>query len=41
MKTRVAALSDLPADKPRGASVNGFSLHANTAVPAHRRDQLE
>jgi hypothetical protein len=23
------------------ASVNGFSLHANTQVPAHRRDQLE
>jgi hypothetical protein len=21
--------------------VNGFSLHANTQVPAHRRDQLE
>jgi hypothetical protein len=26
---------------PRGASVNGFSLHANTAMPAHRRDQVE
>src|SRR5207253_10990510 len=26
---------------PRCASVHGFSLHANTAVPAHRRDQLE
>jgi hypothetical protein len=26
---------------PRCASVNGFSLQANTAVPAHRRDQLE
>ena len=26
---------------PRGASVQGFSLHANTQVPAHRRDQLE
>jgi hypothetical protein len=25
----------------RRASVNGFSLHANTAIPAHRRDQLE
>jgi hypothetical protein len=25
----------------RCASVNGFSLHANTQVPAHRRDQLE
>ena len=25
---------------PRCASVNGFSLHANTEVPAHRRDQL-
>jgi hypothetical protein len=25
----------------RCASVNGFSLHANTAIPAHRRDQLE
>jgi hypothetical protein len=25
----------------RYASVNGFSLHANTQVPAHRRDQLE
>jgi len=25
----------------RCASVNGFSLHANTWVPAHRRDQLE
>jgi hypothetical protein len=26
---------------PRCASVNGFSLHANTAIPAHRRDQVE
>jgi hypothetical protein len=26
---------------PRCASVHGFSLHANTAVPAHRWDQLE
>jgi putative transposase/transposase-like zinc-binding protein len=26
---------------PRCASVNGFSLHANTAIPAHRWDQLE
>ena len=26
---------------PRCASVNGFSLHANTDVAAHRRDQLE
>src|SRR5262245_43167063 len=26
---------------PRCASVNGFSLYANTAIPAHRRDQLE
>jgi hypothetical protein len=25
----------------RCASVNGFTLHANTQVPAHRRDQLE
>src|SRR5215468_9413938 len=25
----------------RCASVHGFSLHANTAMPAHRRDQLE
>ena len=25
----------------RCASVHGFSLHANTLVPAHRRDQLE
>jgi len=25
----------------RCASGNGFSLHANTAVPAHRRDELE
>ncbi len=25
----------------RCASINGFSLHANTSVPAHRRDQLE
>jgi hypothetical protein len=25
----------------RCASVNGFSLHANTDIPAHRRDQLE
>jgi hypothetical protein len=23
---------------PRCASVNGFSLHANTAIPAHRRE---
>ena len=27
--------------RPRCASVNGFSLHANTEIPAHRRDQLE
>ena len=26
---------------PRCASVNGFSLHAHTQVPAPRRDQLE
>jgi hypothetical protein len=26
---------------PRCASVNGFSLHANTEIPAHRRNQLE
>jgi len=26
---------------PHCARVNGFSLHANTSVPAHRRDQLE
>jgi hypothetical protein len=26
---------------PRCGSVHGFSLHANTHVPAHRRDQLE
>ena len=26
---------------PRCASVHSFSLHANTAIPAHRRDQLE
>ena len=26
---------------PGSASVHGFSLHANTAIPAHRRDQLE
>ena len=26
---------------PRWASVQGFSLHATTQVPAHRRDQLE
>src|SRR5262245_11313676 len=26
---------------PRCASVQGFALHANTQVPAHRRDQLE
>ena len=26
---------------PRCASVHGFSLHANTQVPAHRRAQLE
>jgi Putative transposase/Transposase zinc-binding domain len=26
---------------PRCARVNGFSLHANTEIPAHRRDQLE
>jgi hypothetical protein len=25
----------------RRASVNGFSLHANTHIPAHRRDELE
>ncbi len=26
---------------PRCASVHGFSLHANTHIPAHRRDQFE
>jgi hypothetical protein len=26
---------------PRCASVQGISLHVNTQVPAHRRDQLE
>jgi hypothetical protein len=26
---------------PHCARVNGFSLHAHTAIPAHRRDQLE
>src|SRR5262249_43928825 len=26
---------------PRCARIHGFSLHANTQVPAHRRDQLE
>jgi hypothetical protein len=26
---------------PQCASVHGFSLHATTAIPAHRRDQLE
>src|SRR5262249_49547127 len=26
---------------PHCASVHGFSLHAHTAMPAHRRDQLE
>jgi hypothetical protein len=26
---------------PRCANVNGFSLHANTGMPAHRREQLE
>ena len=26
---------------PRCASVNGFSLHGNTPIQAHRRDQLE
>src|SRR2546426_1453473 len=26
---------------PRCARVNGFSLHANTQIPTHRRDQLE
>src|SRR5262249_56442179 len=26
---------------PHCASVQGFSLHANTQIPAHRRDQLE
>ena len=26
---------------PRCASVHGFSVHANTQIPAHRRDQLE
>jgi Putative transposase len=26
---------------PRCASMPGFSLHANTHLPAHRRDQLE
>src|SRR5262245_60470645 len=26
---------------PHCASVNGFSLHAHTAIPTHRRDQLE
>jgi len=33
---------ELPARTgPRCAGVHGFALHANTQVPAHRRDQLE
>jgi Putative transposase len=33
---------ELPAHTgPRCARVHRFSLHANTQVPAHRRDQLE
>src|SRR5207245_7146764 len=27
--------------RPHCASVQGFSVHANTQIPAHRRDQLE
>jgi len=26
---------------PRCASINGFALHANMEIPAHRCDQLE
>jgi len=38
-KTTVVARADLTG--PRSASVSGFSLHATTQVPVHRRDQLE
>jgi hypothetical protein len=39
---RIGAEGETPTlTSPRCASVQGFSLHANTQVPAHRRDQLE
>lgn len=38
----VAEEGERPAFKrPSCASVNGFSLHTNTEIPAHRRGQLE
>jgi hypothetical protein len=36
-----SAATVLDADKPRCARPEGFSLHANVAVAAHAREQLE
>lgn len=36
-----SAAAVLDADKPRCARLEGFSLHANVALPAHAREQLE
>jgi hypothetical protein len=36
-----SAAAVVDADKPRCARLAGFSLHANVALPAHAREQLE
>jgi hypothetical protein len=38
---RLRSAAAATATGPRCARLEGFSLHANVAVPAHRRDQLE
>jgi len=38
---RLRSAAAAPAPGPRCARLEGFSLHADVAVPAHRRDQLE
>ena len=36
-----SAAAVVDGDKPRCARLEGFSLHANVALPAHAREQLE
>jgi AAA domain len=38
---RLRSAADASATGPRAARLEGFSLHADVAVPARRRDQLE
>jgi hypothetical protein len=38
---RLRSAADAIATGPRAARLEGFSLHADVAVPARRRDRLE